>query len=81
MKRKTWEVLQWDSPPSHLSWIELQCPDCGNEAFVKIEKEVFDKVEAVIGLRIIAPLASPSKSFLPNKIKCRKCKRIYSDEK
>jgi len=79
MRRRTWKVLEWKNPPEGKRWIPLDC-SCGYEAEIESGALSGGFIIASIGMSYIFDPAgfTPPANFLPNKIKCRRCRRIYN---
>ena len=78
MKRRTWKVIAWKSPPAEIEhWVPLDCP-CGYEAECPASTNA--PIICVMGMRVVFDSSNyqPPDNFLPDSIQCRKCGRIYS---
>ena len=77
-RRASFEVLSWDDLPEGHEVnrdYDLMCV-CGREAIVPVA--VGGVIEARIGMGFVCdPLNLPPPFYIPGKIKCRKCGRIY----
>jgi hypothetical protein len=74
---RTWKVLKWTNRPKRpAEWIPLDCP-CGYEALCPTSVKA--PIISVLGMKLVfdSSLYRPPENFLPDKIKCRKCGRIF----
>lgn len=79
---KTWKVLRWDDEPEDKTTINLGCPHCGTDAEMPIRANCGMTVIASMGLSLVfdAPSKIPPENYLPNEVKCRYCRRIFTDK-
>lgn len=77
---RSWKIIG-DAEPYTGPPIPLQC-ECGQEAEVPTCGELGALIIASIGMRLIFDPGDycPPAGWLPAKIQCRSCRRIYSDE-
>jgi len=77
---KTWNVLTWNDKPEATRPIMLCCPKCGSDARLDIGETPGGIIIAAIGLGIVfdPPGYRPPSNFMPDEIKCRTCRKIFS---
>jgi hypothetical protein len=82
MKVKTWEILDKDFVPNNegVDGLPLDCPNCDNEAYLATNGSPGALIIAAYGLNLVMdpPGVKPREGFLPNEIRCRKCRCIFS---
>lgn len=79
---KTWNVTRWDSKPHKTHLISLICPHCGTDAALEVGDMPGASMIAAVGLSLIfdPPSYAPPDNTLPDEIKCRTCRKIFSGE-
>lgn len=85
MKQRTWKVVKWESRPPGIpdgEPIPLMCP-CGYDAMMPTAGHPGCLIIAAVGMGLITdpPGMRPPKSFMPDEVQCRRCRKVYgSDE-
>ena len=81
-QKKTWNTLSWTDRPERTRAISLICPFCGTDAELHIAETPSAKVIASIGLGVIfdPPSFLPPENFMPDELKCRTCRKIFSNK-
>ncbi len=79
---RTWDVVAWADRPERTQWIGFVCPSCGNEAELEVGADPGAAVVATIGLGVVFDPSghTPPDNFMPDEVRCRKCRRIFSSE-
>ena len=79
---KTWDVLNWENRPAKPGRLSLVCPCCGTDAELEVGSTPGGAPIAAIGLVVIfdPPGYTPPPDFMPEEIKCRYCRKIFSAE-
>lgn len=79
---KTWNVLKWLNKPAKTHKVSLVCPHCGTDAVLEVGEAPGGTLIAAVGLNLIfdPPSYVPPDNFMPDEIKCRTCRKIFSGE-
>jgi len=78
MRRKTWIILNWQGVADPQCGIELACPNCGQDAWMPTGKTSAAIVGAIgLGLIFDPPGHVPPPAFMPDRVKCRKCRSVF----
>jgi hypothetical protein len=79
---RTWKVLDWPDKPAQTRTLPLCCPHCGHDAHLEMGLMPGAQVIAAIGLGLIFEPAGyvPAKDQMPTTIKCRHCRRVFSND-
>lgn len=77
-KDRTWRVLNWENEPQVKGdMVSLDC-DCGRDALCPAGVLVGAVIIASWGRQLVFdPPIVPPDNFLPTRIQCRACRRIY----
>ena len=76
---RTWKTLGWRDKPIKTQSISLICPHCATDAEIDVGHTEGAMIIAAIGLGVIfdPPSYTPRDNFMPDRIQCRKCRRVY----
>lgn len=79
---KSWEIKKWSNRPTQTRTLALVCPSCGTDAEIEVSDAPGALIIAAIGLRIIfdPPGHRPPPNFMPDEIRCRSCRNVFSAE-
>lgn len=84
MKRKTWDIVRWDDRPEDVVvFPDFPCWKCGHEADIPRARKG-PTIIAVLqggGLVFDNPVEKPAENFMPQEIRCRNCRRIFTNER
>ena len=80
---KTWDVRKWSKKPESTMKYELACPKCLIDAEIEIGPTPGGLIIAAIGLGLVfdPPGYEPPKNFMPEEIRCRHCRTIWSSRR
>ena len=72
----------WHDRPAVTRPLALCCPNCGTDAWLDIGETPGGTIIAALALGLIfdPPGYRPPKNFLPDELRCRKCRKIFSVE-
>jgi hypothetical protein len=74
---KTWDIIELGIIP--VGTISLCCPHCGTDAEIPITKTESPVIAAVgLGLIFDNPNYQPGAAVLPETIRCRTCRHIFT---
>lgn len=79
---KTWNIRKWKNRPEATQKIGLCCPFCATDAQIEIGVPVGASIIASVGLGLIfdPPRYVPPDNLMPDEIKCRTCRKIFSND-